>query len=74
MYNLIDLLKELFFGSLQNWTNYEIGTTIVEGQITTNWVDFLVKYSPHIVALLLTLSFFLILIYILFRVFKKITK
>ena len=74
MFELIDSLKVLFFGSLQQWESYTIGTTIVEGNTTTSWVDYLVKYSPHIVALVLTLFFFFILIYIAFRLFRKITQ
>ena len=73
MFELIDSLKVLFFGSIQQWENYIIGTTIVEGNTTTSWIDYLVKYSPHIVALVLTLFFFFILMYIAFRLFMKIT-
>ena len=74
MFGLIDQLKILFFGSLEQWSNFGVGTTLVEGQDTTNRVEFLVKYSPHIVALVLTLFFFFLLIYIAYRLLRRITK
>lgn len=74
MYELINQLKILFFGSLEQWNNYGVGTTLVEGQDTTNRLEFFVKYSPHLVALILTLFFFFILIYVAYRLLRKITK
>lgn len=69
---ILNDLKILFFGSIEARTNYEIGTTIVEGQTTTNWVDFLIKYSPHIVMLVLLFGFFLLILFILYRLIKKV--
>ena len=69
---ILDQLKILFFGSINAWETYEIGTTLVEGQTTTNWVDFLTKYSPHIVMLLLIFGLLLLIFYIIFRLIKKV--
>ena len=71
MIDIIEQLKILIFGSVESWNAYEIGTTIVEGQETTNWIYYLIKYSPHLIMLILLLGIFLIIFYMFFRLIKK---
>lgn len=72
MLEILDQLKILIFGSIENWTNYEVGTTLVEGQTTTNWVEWLIKFSPHLIMLLLLFLSLLLIFYLVYRLIKKL--
>lgn len=74
MFDLIDSLKVLFFGSIENWNNYLVSTNQVGEFTEPNWIEYFIKYSPHIITITFTFFFFAILLYIIYRLLRLITK
>lgn len=74
MLDIIDNLRILIFGSLENWQNYEVLTVNVDGNTSPNWITYIIKYSPELITIIIYCAISLAILYTVYRVIRYLTK